>query len=93
MRLGGEVEDGGGLVLGEDAGEEGGVGDVAVNEDVAGVGLEVGQVFGIARVGEGVEIDDGVAGGDGEMNEVRTDEASAPGDEEGSRFLMILDVV
>ena len=55
--LGGEIDDGVDLVLGEEAGDEGGVTNVAMGENVARVGREVGEVGGVARVGEGVEVD------------------------------------
>jgi hypothetical protein len=45
-------------MLGEEAGDEGGVTDVTVRENVAWVGLEVGEVGGVAGVGEGVEVDE-----------------------------------
>lgn len=56
--LGGEIRDGVDLVLGEELGHEGGVADIAVGEDVARVGCEVGQIGGIAGVSEGVEVDE-----------------------------------
>ena len=42
MGLGGEVDDGGGAVLSQEEGDEGGVVDVALDEGVGGVAGEEG---------------------------------------------------
>jgi hypothetical protein len=92
--LGGEVNDGVDLMLGEEAGDEGDVADVAVRENIAGVGREVGEIGGVAGVGEGVEVDelrdpfDGLRAGrraffsEALADEVAADEAGAAGDKE-----------
>jgi hypothetical protein len=61
--LGCEVDYGAGVVVVEDLREEGGVVAVAVDEGVSRVVGDGGEVFGVAGVGEGVEIDDGGADG------------------------------
>ncbi len=58
VAFGGEVEDGARPVLVDDAGYESGVGDVAMDEDVIrGVG-NGSEIFGVAGVGELVEVDE-----------------------------------
>src|SRR5439155_676556 len=61
-----------------------GVADVAVDEGVARIALDVLQVRRVARVGELVEVDDGVVGARREdvSNEVRADEAAPARDEQ-----------
>src|SRR5256885_15864523 len=60
------------------------VADVAVDEGVARIALDVLQVRRVARVGELVEVDDGVVGARREdvSNEVRADEAAPTRDEQ-----------
>src|SRR3989475_192178 len=60
------------------------VADVAVDEGVARIALDVLQVRRVARVGELVEVDDGVVGARREdvSNEVRADEAAPARDEQ-----------
>ncbi len=68
----------------EEAGDEVAVADVAVDELVAGVGLDVAQVLEVPGVGQLVEVDDAdvrVAPED-VADEVAADEAGAPRDEE-----------
>ena len=64
--------------------DEGRVADVAADEEVARVGREVREVRGVARVGQGVQVDDRAVGVARELvaHEVRADEAGAAGDEE-----------
>ncbi len=59
MALGGEVDDGAGAMLFEQARYESGVADVALDEGVAGVVFDGGKVFGVSGVGQLVEVDDG----------------------------------
>ena len=78
MRLGRKIDHGAGLVLGQQAGHQRGVADVALHEDVAGVALHAGQVVQIACVGEFVEVDHGlVAVGYPVEHEVGANEAGA----------------
>ena len=86
MGLGGEIRDGVDLVLGEELGHEGGVTDIAMGEDIARVGCEVGQIGGIAGVSEGVEVDEfrerRALFEETLTDEVGADKAGAAGDEE-----------
>ena len=78
MRFGREVDDGTGLVLGQQAFEQGGVANVALHEDVAGVALHAIEVVQVASVGELVEVDHGlVAVGYPVKHEVGANEAGA----------------
>jgi hypothetical protein len=83
--LGGEVGDGVDLMLGEELRDEGGVADVAVRENIARVRREVGEVSGIAGVGEDVEINElrerRAFFEEALTNEVGADKAGAAGDE------------
>ena len=85
MGFSGEVDDGVDLMLGEQASDQGGITDVAVRKDVARITGEVGQVGGVAGVGEGVEVDEpGERGAGFEQalpDEIGADEAAAAGDE------------
>jgi hypothetical protein len=56
------MHDGARPVRGQQAVDQGAVADVALDEDVAGIALERREVLGIARVGQRVEIDDGLVG-------------------------------
>ena len=58
VALGGEVHDGVGLVLREQAGDQRAVEDGAVDEDVGRVAGERCEVVHVAGVGERVEVDD-----------------------------------
>lgn len=69
VAFGGEVDDGVDLVLGKEALDEGAVADVTLDKHIAALGagffrrlpiarLDVGEVFEVAGIGEGVEIDD-----------------------------------
>ena len=81
MRFGREVDDGTGLVLCQQAFEQGGVANVALHEDVARIALQAGQVVQVACVGEFVEIKHRLfAGGKPVKNKVGADEAGAAGD-------------
>ena len=83
--LGGEVDDGVDRVVGQEARDEGVVADVALREDVPRVAGEVGQVGGIAGVGERVEVDEpgqrGAGLGQALPDEIGADEAAAAGDQ------------
>ena len=62
VAFGGEVDHGARPVPGEERVEQRPVEDVALDEAVAGVAVERGQVLAVARVGEGVEVDHRLAG-------------------------------
>ena len=84
MAFGGEVDPRTGLVLGQQAADQGAVADVASHQLVAGIALQAGQGFGVARVGELVEVDDGlIAGGKPVEHKVGANEAGTAGDENG----------
>jgi len=73
-------------VLGEQPVDEFAVADVAANEDMARVVGERRQILGIAGVGEGVEIEDGlVALRQPVEDEIRADEARAAGHQDHVR--------
>ena len=57
VRLGGEVDDCIGAVVGQQGADERRVADVAVHEHVLRIGTQVAQVFEAAGVGEQVEVD------------------------------------
>ena len=82
MAFSGEMDDGPGPMLRQQAVEQLSIGDVAVNEDVArvaGKGLQVSQV---ACVGQRVQVDYAfVAFGQPVQHEIAADEAGAAGDE------------
>ena len=79
-----EVDDRRGAVLGEEPRDEVAVADVAADEEVVGVVLEVGQVVEVARVREQVEVHDArqVALAR-QAHEVGADEPGAAGDQPG----------
>ena len=86
MRLGGKVDDGAGLVLGQQLGNQIKVADIALHKSVAGIALQRGQVFKVARVGEFVEVDDGlvlqgVGGREPVQHKVGANETRAAGDQ------------
>ena len=62
VRLGRKIDDGAGLVLGEQPGDELEIADVALDEVVARVAAQGCEVFEVAGVGERVEVDDGFIG-------------------------------
>ena len=83
VRFGGKIDDGAGLVLGEELGDEVEVADVALDEDMARVALQGGEVLEVAGVGQRVEIDDRLIGmGQPVEDEVAADEAGSAGDED-----------
>ena len=83
VRFGGKIDNGAGLVLGEQFGDEVEVADVTLDEGVARVSLERGEVFEVAGVGQRIEVDDGLVGmGQPVEDEVAADEAGAACDED-----------
>ena len=82
VRFGGEVHDGARPVLGEQAADEFKIADVTLDEDVARITVQAGEVLAVAGVGELVEGDDRFVGlGQPVQHEVAADEAGAAGDE------------
>ncbi len=80
VALGGEMDDGAGLVLGKQAVDQLTVADVALHEDMPRVALQGGEVLQVARVGEGIQIDHRlVAHREPVQYEVCADEAGAAG--------------
>ena len=62
VRFGGKIDDGARLVLGEQPGDEIEVADVALDEEVARVAVQGGEVLEVAGVGERVKVDDRLVG-------------------------------
>lgn len=77
MTFGGQVEHGVGCVFLKDMFEKGSVTNIAVDEGVVGVLLHVRQGCEVSGVGEGVEVDHPVPGGECKMDEVGADETAA----------------
>src|SRR5918995_4495606 len=82
VRLGGEVDDGRGTILGEQAVDHPAVPYPPLYEDVVGVIRDRRQGVGVAGVGQGVEIDHPVVS-DRIQDEVAPYKAGAAGDEDG----------
>jgi hypothetical protein len=85
VRLGGEVDDGRGTILAEQAVDQPAVPYPPLYEDVVGVIRDRRQGVGVAGVGQGVEIDHPVVS-DRTQDEVASYKASAAGDEDGLFF-------
>ena len=82
VRLGGEVDHGGGPVLAKYRLYRLGIGDVAAHEGVARVRLDVAQVREAAGIGQLVEDDHaGLGTGERQPDEITADEARPAGDE------------
>ncbi len=85
-----EIHDGVDVMFGEETGDEGGIADIAVRENVARVVREVGEVSGVAGVGERVEVDElgqrGAFFSEALTDEVAANKAGAAGDEEVHEF-------
>ena len=83
VALGGEVDHRVDGVLGEHPAHQLAVGDVAVNELVARLPLEIGEAFAVPRVGEFVEHDHAeVRLREQQAHEVAADEPGAAGDQD-----------
>ena len=88
VRFGRKVDHGARLVLGQQAGYQGGVANVAWHEDVARIALQAGQVVQVACVGEFVEVEHRlVAGGKPVKNKIGANEAGAAGDKNHKKEL------
>ncbi len=99
VAFGGEVDNGVDAVLGKEALDEGAVADVTLYKHIAALAagffrrlpiarLDIGEVFEVAGIGEGVEIDDAprkIWAPEEPVDEVRADEAGAAGDEDGGK--------
>ena len=71
-----------GLVFGEQFGNEVEVADVALDEAVARVITQAGEVFEVAGVGQGIEVDDRLIGlRQPIQDKIAADKAGATGDE------------
>ena len=62
MAFGGKVQHGAGAVLGQQAIHQVAIAQVAMHKGVAGVALQPGEIFQVARIGQFVEVDDGLIG-------------------------------
>ena len=81
VRFGGKIDDGAGLVLGEQFGDEVEIADVALDEDVARIALQSGEVLEVAGVGQRIEVDDRfIRLRQPVEDEIAADEAGAAGD-------------
>jgi hypothetical protein len=90
MALGREVHHRPRAVFRQQAVDQRAVPDVALHEGVPGVALQGGQVLEVARVGQGVEVDDGLIGlAQPVQHEVAADEAGAAGDQD--RHVVVVD--
>ena len=77
-------------MLGEEFGDEVEVADVALDENVARVALQGGEVLEVAGVGQRVEIDDRLIGlGQPVEDEVAADEAGSAGDEDRVHWISV----
>jgi len=91
MTLGRKVDNSINLVVLKKALDKGAVADITLNKDIAGVGtgakagLDVGEAFGVARIGEEVQVDDPACKARGAREEVANhvgaDESGAAGNE------------
>ena len=82
VAFGGEVDDG--IRFGDEGSDGGGVADVAVDEAVARVGSEVGEILSVAGVGQSIKVGDAPVGAlaQDEAHEVGADEAAAASDKD-----------
>ncbi len=79
VRFGGEVHDGARLMFGQEAADKIVVADVALDEGVAHITVQAGEVLAVAGVGELVEVDDGLLGlGQRVQDKVAADEPAPP---------------
>ncbi len=80
MAFCGEVDHRARLVLGQQAADQGGIADVALHQLMTSIALQAGQSLGVTRVGELVEVDDGlIAGGQPVEHEVGANKTCAAG--------------
>ena len=84
MAFGGEVQDGTGLVLRQEAGNQRVVANIAFYKDVPRIAVQRCQRFQVARVGQLVEVDDGLVGlGQPVKDKVGANKAGGTGDKNG----------
>ncbi len=80
MTFGSKVDHSAGLVLGQQTADQGGITDVALHQLVTRIALQGGQSFGVAGIGELVQVDDGfVTGRQPVEHEVGANKTSAAG--------------
>ena len=88
MAFGGKVQDGPRLVLRQQAGDQLGIPNITLHEDVPRVALQRCQRFQVAGIGQLVEVDDGLVGlGQPVEDEVGTDEAGCAGNKKGHKVM------
>ena len=84
MALGGEVDHRVDFVFTQQASDQFGVGDVALDEDVARIAGQTGECVEVAGIGQPIEVDHPHVGlFEDMMDEVAADEAGAARDQEG----------
>ena len=87
VAFGGKVDDGSGLMLCQQAGQQSAVTNIALHKGVARIALQAGQSFRVARVGEFVEVDDRLLRTSQPVeNEIGADEAGAASNEDHIYF-------
>ena len=81
MAFGSEVQDGPGLVLRQQAGDQPGVPNITLHKDMPRVAVQRCQRFQVAGIGQLVEVDDRLVGLSQPVEDkVGTDEAGSAGD-------------
>jgi hypothetical protein len=84
MAFGRKVHHRAGLVFGQQARDQRGVANVALHKHVVRVALQAGEGFGVAGVGELVEVDNGlIVGREPVEDEIGADEAGTTCDKDG----------
>ncbi|BBO50181.1 hypothetical protein KMM349_05120 [Stenotrophomonas maltophilia] len=74
-------------MLGQQAGDQFAVTDVALDEQVVRVAIKAGQGLQVAGVGQHIKVDDLDAARDGFENEVTANESGAAGDKPCGHYL------
>ena len=91
MAFSGEVQHGAGAVLGQQGIDQGTVTQVAVHKRMADIALQARQGFGVARIGQFVEVDEGLVSGVQPVEDkVRADEAGTASHKKGHLYLINL---
>jgi hypothetical protein len=92
MRFGGEMHDRTRTMFRQQSVDQRAVADVSMHEDMARIAVDRCEIFAIARVGQGVEIDDRlITLSQPVQNEVAADETGAAGDEKTASGVAIDD--
>ena len=82
VRFGRKIDDGARLMLRKKFGGQFEIADIALNEQVAGIALQRGEVLEITSLGERVEVDDRFIGlGQPVEDEIAADEARCASDQ------------